>query len=205
MYLMPKFINQKKQLYFVHIPRTAGRHVIKLFLTNQWNMENYESQIRGVNQHHLHYPLYDYYLNLRNIPKFCVVRDPYNKFISSISQVLHNNKIDIDFILSSKENLFDYLTFEKEITSYETNWFLEQHKFLSPITKVWKYENGFGENFLQWISEKFNINLSIECEEYTYDRISTDFYDKLKCKDEVKIWIKEYYSKDYQLFNYNSY
>ena len=202
---MSKFVSGEKELYFIHIPRTAGRHIIKLFLVNGWNLNKNEEKIRGVNSHHLHYPLYDYYLNVKNLPKFCVVRNPYDKFISSISQVLHNNEINIDFILSSKENLFDYLTFEKEITSYETNWFLEQYKFLSPITKVWKYEYGFGENFLQWISEKFNINLSIKCEEYTYDRLTTDFYDKLKCKDEVKGWIREYYSKDYQLFNYNSY
>ena len=205
MYLMPKLVDKERELYFVHIPRTAGRHVIKLFITNEWNSKKDESQIRGVNQHHLHYPLYDYYLNVKDLPKFCVVRDPYDKFISSISQVLHNNKINIDFILSSKENLFSYLTFEKEITSYETNWFLDQYKFLSPTTKVWKYEDGFGENFLQWISENFNVNLSVKCKRYTYDRLPTDFYDKLKCEDEVKSWIREYYFKDYQLFNYNSY
>jgi len=201
---MPKFTDKKKEIYFIHIPRSAGRHIISLFLKNNWNVEDTQEQIRGVNSHHLHYPLYDYYLNMKDLPKFCIVRNPYDKFISAISQVFHNNNINIDYIFSSKENLFNYLTFEKEITSYETNWFLDQHKFLSPTTKVWKYENGFGDNFFKWIKNNFDVELK-KCEEYTYDFLSTDFYNKISANDEVKKWIYEYYKKDYEVFDYNSY
>jgi hypothetical protein len=203
---MPKFNKSGKEIYFVHIPRTAGRHVINLFLNNDWNMEDFDEheQIRGVNKHHLHYPLYDYYLNTKDLPKFCVVRCPYYKFISSISQVAHNNNIDIDSIFSTKENLFDYLTFEKEITSYETNWFLDQYKFISPTTKIWKYEYGFGDSFLLWLKNTFDITLNL-CKDYSYDFLLTDFYNKISPNCQVKKWICEYYSKDYKIFNYKLY
>jgi hypothetical protein len=69
---MAIFEQNNNKCYFIHIPRTGGRYVSSLF-ENSADMKCkyhriHEDRFDGIDATHLHYPLYNLFLNVNNIP-----------------------------------------------------------------------------------------------------------------------------------------
>ena len=64
------------RLFHIHIPRTAGRYVREVLQNNGYNITHAEPTIKneGIEQIHLHYPLYNKYLGVDKFPHFTIVR-----------------------------------------------------------------------------------------------------------------------------------
>jgi hypothetical protein len=196
--------------YFIHIPRTAGRYVSALF-ENTSNVECKHHKINtewisGYDITHLHYPLYEQFLGVQNIPHIAVVRNPLNKIISAV-KIMHYDEPDYDHDKALSGDFFqEFMRRQLNNHSRGNNWFLPQHQFLSPKTHYWKYEWGFGKKFKRWVYDKTGIE--IKPQEVTYTSISpievktqkTSIYNLSR---RSKKNIKEFYKKDYEHLKYD--
>ena len=59
---------ENTEIYFVHIPRTAGRYVTELFSFNNYDGEYTDVlgsyTVNDLIAAHIHYPFYNYYLEM---------------------------------------------------------------------------------------------------------------------------------------------
>jgi|TARA_R100001594_G_scaffold149065_1_gene205841 hypothetical protein len=207
---MPIFYHKKthKRFFFIHIPRTAGRFLLENFRENGYNIEHHLTkkilEEKDVNDYlcecqdkiengHAHYSHYNKWKNINGLSSIAVVRNPVDKFFSSSFPLA--KKYDQSYLES-------WINFERVFliqTKYKSSWWLPQHEFISPHTKIWKYENGFGNNFCDWISNIISIPFSIKIKTYTKSN-----YDELIFKKSKALInnIKKFYYQDFQLFNY---
>lgn len=203
----------KKSVYFIHIPRTGGRYIREIFRNDKnYSLYFFHSDEYYKNKQiaHLTYPDYlnltdsfiDYNglnLNIKNIPHFTIVRNPFDKFKSEMKSYIETEH-DINQIQNSTErDLIDLI--EEIINDNSNNWFVPQSSFISPQTKIWKYEDGFGDEFVTWIQNNFDIhikNLNVEYEKDWYDHNKIDLTSLLT----IKPLIEKIYRNDYINFGY---
>jgi len=203
---MTLFKKKDKEIFFVHIPRTAGRYITSLFEKNNYELFfwDFDKKVEGIEVPHLHYPHYNNYLNVEGKNHFTVIRNPYSKFRSSINFLQHIHKTSIEEYhkLKNTQHLFDVLNNLRSNLCYYNNWYRPQNEFISDKTHIWRYENGFKNNFVEWINDTFDLDLK------RYDDLEYELEDGEKREyiidDDKKIEsnIRKYYSKDYEFFNY---
>ena len=208
---MPIFHHTKThgRFFFIHIPRTAGRFLIENFKENGYKIEHHLTRKvlkeEGVNKYlcerqdniengHAHCSHYNKWKNTKGLPSIAIVRNPVDKFFSSSFSL--TKKFDQSYL----ENWVNF----KRIFSLQPfpffSWWLPQYDFISPRTKTWKYENGFGKNFCEWINNILPISFSIKTSVYikqNYDQSS----GLIKSKPLINN-IKKFYHHDFQHFNY---
>ena len=194
-----------KKFFFIHIPRTAGRFV-------EFNLENcgwrFDSKsnlncktrydiIDGIELSHFPREYYQKYLDVKNIPHIAIVRNPVDKFISA--SFLFN-----DFYGSNAQELMENpVTFFSIISSMlmrepDKSFYLPQVDFLSNKTHIWKYEDGFGNYFSEWISSIVGIKIKmVEEWDDIYERIkSCDESNKLDKTDSIIYNVMQFYRQD---------
>tara|TARA_R110002020_G_C15984307_1_gene748714 strand:- start:46 stop:672 length:627 start_codon:yes stop_codon:yes gene_type:complete len=208
---MPIFHHKKThgRFFFIHIPRTAGRFLAENFLENGYGIEHHLTEemveeqemlhylwtpAEGVEIPHAHYSLYKKWKSIKSLSSIAIVRNPIDRFFSasfSFSKVASQ---------SSLENWTTYNNIlSKCIRTDVCNWLRPQHEFVSPDTKIWKYEKGFGEKFCYWINNILPINFSIKTQAYTksnYDQLGL-----IKTKPLIDN-IKKFYRQDFEKFDY---
>jgi len=183
-----------KSIYFVHIPRTGGRYVKELIKFNnhicvlgdyvQWNNKEVS---------HLCFPDYEVFLNFLECQKFTVVRDPVDRFVSGINSDVRLNEKTINKMLKSQESLNQYLN--NIIYNDLSNRYLPQINFLNKDIKIYKYEEGFEENFFKWSLNNLQLKLE-QSPEIILRRNEIDISNK------QKQYVENYYYKDYKLLKY---
>ena len=199
---MPLFSdpNSHHTLFFIHIPKTGGRAVRQSFLESKYEVthhlftqtlfiKNKEKEIP-----HLTFPHYNLLSQVKNSPKFSIVRHPLSRFISMLSE----NIININTIESEKDFL-KTINFLQDFYS-ESNWFIPQHSFIEDNTQYWKFEDGINNKFIEWIKNKFGF--FIEKIHMNYEYRKYDFTQKIKLSPNIKKYVKDYYKKDYEKFGY---
>jgi hypothetical protein len=204
----------KSFVYFIHIPRTGGRFINSIFLNDKnyiTSFKNYDSFYKNRVIPHLTYPHYldldKFFINYNNldgfniksIEHFTVVRNPFCKFKSSIKAFLTCEK-DLSNIIDLSKNELQF--FINEINSNTNdNWFISQSSFISSQTKIWKYENGIGVDFVKWIKKEFNFDIKNTNAGYLkkcYDSTNLD----LDSLEKIRPIIKEIYKEDFIKFGY---
>lgn len=196
----------EKSLYFIHIPRTSGRYVRSLIestpsISCHYNIPG-QDYIRGRDVVHLHYPLYEHFLPTYKIPQITIVRNPIDKFISCIKVMCHMHHFDYNFIMKTKEEFDMFVWLNIDALSFQNNWFLPQHRFTSSITKVWKYEDGINEDFVDWVREETGMQISKDFS-VNYDKINgeEESFD-YKMDEHIKDYIVDFYKEDFLKFGY---
>ena len=191
------------RLFYIHIPRTAGRYISYLFLKNKFKCEyhqfnnKYADPLKKlIEVPHLEYPYYTPLYQHRSIPKFTVIRNPVDRFISMLSCTKPTEE-DLDIIFRSQVSLNEFIN--KKITDTQSNWFVPQCKFVSHDTHLWVYENKLKEDFFKWIAGNFEV--FFDETDVDYDRLDYDFYDKITLSEKQKDYVKNYYYQDYKIFN----
>jgi hypothetical protein len=182
------FQKEDKKIFFVHIPRTGGRFIKSLFFSNKFKTEFTYSIYKGVENHHLHHSLLKDFEEYNHNPKFTVVRNPYERTRSILSIIKRRNNTDknLEILLNSLLN--------KDIN----NWLRPQSEFIGKDCKIWKYENSFKKNFINWLNNNFNLKLIYKKVKYTV--FDYDNYCKLNMNNDIKKLTEKLYIKDIELY-----
>ena len=192
------------RLFHIHIPRTAGRFIRQLFRVNNYDIKHsdFNELYKEIEVPHLHYPLYNEYLKVDNLPHFTVVRNPFDRFKSQIKALPEH----LEETFFSIKNQDDFNKFLNEIVPEEnplSNWFTPQDKFISDKTYIWKFENGFGDNFIKWLSDNFDIEIKIMVSKEDILKAEFDYeYIDMTIVDGYKKYIDEYYQNEYESLGY---
>ena len=177
----------RKRFLFIHIPRTAGRFLEENFVENGFEAEQIIwKSVEGIEVAHFHNELYmKHFDDLGSIPHFTIVRNPIDRFFSCsiFLKRMYGNDI--------QEAMEDPVMFHSMLENFPltqaVNWFRPQVDFLTDDTNIWKFEDGFGEDFSEWLSEI--VGAKIEIKELTKDYTRNNVGQKL---------ILEYFEKDHE-------
>ncbi len=188
--------NPTKRFLFVHIPRTAGRFLEENFKENGFEAEQILwKSVDGIEIAHFHNELYlKHFDDLGSIPHFTIVRNPVDRFISCSIFLTRMYGEDI------QEAMEDPMMFGSMLQNFPltqaVNWFRPQMDFLTDDTNIWKFEDGFGSDFDEWMSEILGVEYTTK--DVTYNELSTNETKKLEKTDKLVNNIMSLYRKDYE-------
>ena len=161
-----------KRFFFAHIPRTAGRFIeTNLLVKNDftWDDDWVKFGIQkmyevpdgiGIELGHFHRELYEKHLEVEGIPHISVIRNPIDKFFSASMYLKRVYGDDIQEAMEDEMMFFSML--ENFPFSESVNWYRSQADFLSEKTHVWKFENGFKDEFVSWLSGIIGVDLEFQ-------------------------------------------
>ena len=202
---MPTFKHSSgKRVFFAHIPRTAGRFVEANLSKNglKWddahldNGKGIMSIVNGFEVAHYHRDHYMKYLDTKDIPHFSIVRNPIDRFISAS---IYIKRFCGDKAQQGVEDKNSFLYVLKSIPHRQSiNWYRPQIDFLRSDTHIWKFEDGFGEDFVSWLSGIVGIDL-----EFTDDveyAVAPDEGNKLEKTPQLIDTLTHFYKQDIEQF-----
>lgn len=187
------------RVHFVHIPRTGGRFLRDSLALNNYTLSHIDFKIffKEKEVPHLTYPEHEQYTYHRYSEKFCIVRDPLDRFISMISDtwMLDEKKIDKMF----KDQTYFNEVLDQVSLQNESNWFVPQINFINHKTKIWRFEDKLNKKFIDWLADNFNIKITIKANKLQWANCNTN---KITLNNKQIGYIKDYYYKDYKILNY---
>ena len=194
---MPVYRQDKKRFHFIHIPRTAGRFVESVIEDNNFKLENdLSDEIEGVERLHLHRDLYEKYLDIKGITNIAIIRNPIDRFFSCSIFLKRMYGDDI------QEAMEDPIMFSMMLKNFPltqaVNWFRPLSDFITEDTYIWKFENGFKDEFEEWISDVLNFPFTVR--DVPYKKLSTDETNKLNKSDRLIENIKQFWREDIEQF-----
>ena len=202
---MPTFKHSSgKRAFFAHIPRTAGRFIEANLSQNnfKWddayldNGKGIMSIVNGYEIAHYHRDHYMKYLDVKDIPHFSIVRNPIDRFISAS---IYIKRFCGDKAQQGVEDKNSFLYVLKSIPHRQSiNWYRPQIDFLRSDTHIWKFEDGFGEDFVSWLSGIVGIDL-----EFTDDveyAVAPDEGNKLEKTPQLIDTLTHFYKQDIEQF-----
>ena len=202
---MPTFKHSSgKRVFFAHIPRTAGRFIEANLSQNnfKWddayldNGKGIMSIVNGYEIAHYHRDHYMKYLDVKDIPHFSIVRNPIDRFISAS---IYIKRFCGDKAQQGVEDKNSFLYVLKSIPHRQSiNWYRPQIDFLRSDTHIWKFEDGFGEDFVSWLSGIVGIDL-----EFTDDveyAVAPDEGNKLEKTPQLIDTLIHFYKQDIEQF-----
>lgn len=194
---MPVYRQDEKRFHFIHIPRTAGRFVESVIEDNNFKLENdISDEIEGVERLHLHRDLYEKYLDIKGITNIAIIRNPIDRFFSCsiFLKRMYGNDI--------QEAMEDPIMFSMMLKNFPltqaVNWFRPLSDFITEDTYIWKFENGFKDEFEEWISDVLNFPFTVR--DVPYKKLSTDETNKLNKSDRLIENIKQFWREDIEQF-----
>ena len=188
--------NPTKRFLFVHIPRTAGRFLEENFKENGFEAEQILwKSVDGIEVAHFHNELYlKHFDDLGSIPHFTIVRNPVDRFISCSIFLTRMYGDDI------QEAMEDPMMFGSMLQNFPltqaVNWFRPQIDFLTDDTNIWKFEDGFGSDFDEWMSEILGVEYTTK--DVPYEKLAYGETKKLEKTDKLVNNIMSLYRKDYE-------
>ena len=187
-----KHLPTGKRFLFIHIPRTAGRFLEENFKYNGFQDE-YEiwNSIDGIEVAHFHRELYEKYLDVKGIPHITIVRNPIDRFFST--------SIFLKRIYGEcQEEMEDVMMFYSMLDNFPLsqgiNWFRSQLDFISEQTNLWKFEDGFGIDFNNWMSQILGVEFQVK--DVPYKELTTNESNKLERSAKLIDNITSLYRKD---------
>jgi hypothetical protein len=208
----------------IHIPRCGGRHVISLLKKNEFryseNCKRAQESVfyRSTEYMHLTYDmLQEIHPEANDAKKIVIIRNPVDRFMSAV-----NSEWSIDLYFEGYENFylmddplyFKYIMKEKKysirtkgrnfnfdgLSNTFTNWFRPQVEFFNKDFYIWKFENGFEDEFIQFLNKKVNLDININVK----DVYTKTFYDEkiegFSLSNELKENVLNFYKEDYEFW-----
>ena len=154
---------------FVHIPRTGGRFVEVNLEKNGWEVEPIDQYGIPHYQHsfiedceiaHFHRDLYEKYCDIEGIEQIAVVRNPIDKFFSASTYLITVYGKEIQEKLEDYDEMVSII--ENFPMSETLSWWRPQVDFVTDTTHIWKFENGLGTDFGDWLGEKLGVPFEID-------------------------------------------
>ena len=184
-----RHIPSGKRFLFIHIPRTAGRFVETNLLVNNefewcddWDKFGIERMFQSVDGPegeielgHFHRAYYEKYLDCEGIPHVSVIRNPLKRFISAsiyINRVYgmanDTGEYTEESLQQCQELMEDENYFYTMLSNFpfdeSKNWYRSQLDFLSDKTHVWRFEDGFKDDFSSWLSDIIGVDVKMKRE-----------------------------------------
>ena len=189
-----------KRFFFIHIPRTAGRFFEQNLLKvnnfvwdDKVNIDRQYKSINGVELAHFHREYYEKYLDVEGIPHITIVRNPIDRFISCSIFLRKLYGDDIDEML--EDEMYFYSMIQNYPLSQSVNWFRSQLDFISDKTHIWKFENGFGDDFAKWVSHIVDMDIMIKAD-VQVDKLPTNESRKVKRSAKLIDNVRNLYRRD---------
>ena len=189
-----------KRFFFIHIPRTAGRFFEQNLLKvnnfvwdDKVNIDRQYKSIDGVELAHFHREYYEKYLDVEGIPHITIVRNPIDRFISCSIFLRKLYGDDIDEML--EDEMYFYSMIQNYPLSQSVNWFRSQLDFISDKTHIWKFENGFGDDFAKWVSHILEMDIMITAD-VQVDKLPTNESRKVKRSAKLIDNVRNLYRRD---------
>ena len=202
---MPTFNHPSgKRVFFAHIPRTAGRFIEANLLKNDFswgdvhldNGKGVMSIVNGYEVAHYHRDHYMKYLFCKDIPHFSVVRNPIDRFISASIYLKRFCGPDVQKGVEDRNSFLQVL---KSIPYPQSiNWYRPQIDFLRSDTHIWKFEDGFGDDFVSWLSGIVGIDLEF-IDDIKY-AVAPDEGNKLEKTPQLIDTLTHFYKQDIEQF-----
>ena len=188
--------NPTKRFLFVHIPRTAGRFLEENFKENGFEAEQILwKSVDGIEVAHFHNELYlKHFDDLGSIPHFTIVRNPVDRFMSCSIFLTRMYGDDIQEAMEAPM-MFGSMLQNFPLTQ-AVNWFRPQIDFLTDDTNIWKFEDGFGSDFDEWMSEILGVEYTTK--DVPYEKLAYGETKKLEKTDKLVNNIMSLYRKDYE-------
>ena len=158
-----------KRFLFVHIPRTGGRFIEVNLEKNGWEVESIDQYGIPHYQHsfiedceiaHFHRDLYEKYCDIEGIEQIAVVRNPVDKFFSASTYLITVYGKEIQEKLEDYDEMVSII--ENFPMSETLSWWRPQVDFVTDTTHIWKFEDGLGINFGDWVSKKLGVPFEID-------------------------------------------
>lgn len=214
------------EVCYLHIPRTGGRYTTNLLTKNGYD---YTNDFPGSGHRTIHWKGKELlHLNLKeekelaavckrelSEKRFTVIRNPVDKFISF--SAMYGSFISLLGI--GWKEMEDPNTFKKIMENFGfiggkdgqvqemffgfrnmgNNSCLDQREFIDETVKAWKFENGLGKNFVEWLNDELQLNVKSTEVSYpmrSFDKHETEFSDALLNT------ISDYFKDEMQYFGY---
>ena len=207
---MPTFTHTptEKKVFFAHIPRTAGRYVEANFLwRNNFTWDELPldtgngvmTTLHGAEIAHWHNEIYEEYLDVKDIPNFSIIRNPFDRFISGSVYLKRLYGNDSQELFEDPNLFFSMIAnIEAMDPSFSANWFMPQVEFMTDRTKIWKFEDSMGDNFVEWLGNLIGVKLKFD-EDIEYPK-ANDEGNKLDKTPKLIDNVKQLYRKDIEQF-----
>ena len=173
-----------KRLLFIHIPRTAGRFFEQNLLSGNdyvWDddveIDKLYEKIDGVELAHFHREYYEKYLDVKGIPHITIIRNPIDRFISC-TLFLSDIYGDLNGVLDDPV-MFDSILQNTPHPKIMGMLFRPQIDFISDKTHIWRFEDGFGDDFAKWVSDIVGVDIKIRSD-MPVPKVPTDETKKVK-------------------------
>lgn len=204
---MSSVVCDKHKLIFLHIPKTGGRSVVEILLNNQGHhLRDDNNDLTPLLLSNLKHNSILTKQKLKNYHVFTVVRNPYDRFVSSYNWHFKTKvKNGQDYgdcyyknYLTFKEALTKENSYKHEIPGFywHTNITMTKHlnnlNYIDTIIKFENYENELTE-FLKIKNLKFNQIPH----KHISNKNKVDYWDKRN----EEIFYKKF-KKDFNNFNY---
>ena len=192
---MPTFKHEPtgKRFFFIHIPRTAGRFIEENLLVNGWKIEqdNLWKSVEGIEVAHFHRELYEKYLDVKGIPHITVIRNPIDRFFSTS---IFLKRVYGECQEEMEDAMMFYSMLDNFPLSQGINWFRSQRDFISEETNVWRFEDGFGIDFNNWMSQILGVEFQVK--DVPYKELTTNESNKLERSAKLLHNVGNLYRKD---------
>ncbi len=158
-----------KRFLLVHIPRTGGRFIEVNLEKNGWEVEPIDQYGIPHYQHsfiedceiaHFHRDLYEKYCDIEGIEQIAVVRNPVDKFFSASTYLITVYGKEIQEKLEDYDEMVSII--ENFPMSETLSWWRPQVNFITDTTHIWKFEDGLGTDFGDWVSDKLRVPFEID-------------------------------------------
>ena len=148
---------------------------------------------------HFHREYYEKYLDIEGIPHITVIRNPIDRFISASIFInkMYGNHSTIQELM--EDEYYFYSLLENFPLQESVNWFRPQQDFISNKTHIWRFEDGFKEEFVRWLSDIIGIPLKFE-QEITVNTTVAHGGTKLKKTPALIKNIKQLYKKEIEQY-----
>ena len=201
---MPIFTKDSKQIYFAHIPKTAGTTIYMLFAENGWLIKNLAMNAGpdtsfellkknyGIQAIESTDKVYRWNNSIQHAPfftwrrwgpfdqEFAIFRQPVSRFVSAVIYQNRHEYLSKDMLEDCiHKTIAKLLSASSNIKELYDGHFLPQHRFISPKTYLFRYCGdvvpGIQSHFGLSRRPSFNANVS------TIDfKVSSETKDKIK-------------------------
>ena len=176
------FPDPTKRFLFVHIPRTAGRFLEENFLDNGFEPEQkIWDTLDGIEIAHFDRSLYEKHFDIKDIPHFTIVRNPIDRFFGCSIFLKRMYGDDIQEMM--EDEMMFYQMLENFPLAEAVNWDRPQVDFISDKTHLWRFEDGFKEDFGEWMGDVLEVPFKIV--DVPYQKLSYDESNKLERSDKL--------------------
>ena len=194
-----------RRFLFIHIPRTAGRFIeTNLMMKNKFIWDDdykklgiskmYDS-VENIELGHFHREYYEKYLDVKGIPHITIIRNPIDRFISAS---LYINRMYGNCQELMEDEHYFYSMLENFPLTESISWYRPQLDYLTNKTHIWRFEDGFGKDFVHWLRDIIGIDLKFD-KNIKYNTSSDEGY-KLKRTPKLINNINHLYRKDIEQY-----